>query len=66
MENQGQRPIPLQQINFDCLSGLNRVHHANCDYGKHCRQAGEKGQYSLGPGATKPGDENLQRGAQQK
>jgi hypothetical protein len=64
MENQGQRPIPLQQINFDCLSGLNRVRHANGDYGKHGRQAGEKGQYPLSPCGTELCDKNLERGAQ--
>ena len=64
MEDQGQRPVPAEEIDLDCLAGLNQARHAG--HGQHRGHAGEGGEDALGAGGAEPRDQNLQRGAQQK
>jgi hypothetical protein len=41
MEDEGQRPIPLEQIDIERLSSPDRMHHAQD--GKYGRQTCEEG-----------------------
>jgi hypothetical protein len=57
MENQGQRPIPRQQVYID---GLPSLHRSNQPHdGGHGGQAEEKSQNPFSSRATELGDENL-------
>ena len=65
MQDQRQRAIPLEQVQLDGLSRVNRQARRPVT-ANDSRHAGEKGQDSLGSGGAEPRHQNLQRGAQQK
>jgi hypothetical protein len=64
VEDQSERPIPFNQIEFDGLSCLNQPHCGG--HGEHRRQTGKNSQYSLRSSGTESRYEYLQRGTQQE
>ena len=62
MEDEGEGPVPGQQMQIDGLPAADRGSHA--DDGKNGGHAGEEGKNAFRPGGAEPANQNLQRGAQ--
>ena len=64
MKDESQRPVPRQRMQIDGLPVAHRGREA--DDGKDGGQADEESENALCLGGAETGNQNLQRGAQQK